>query len=69
MSTQEHRRELHLRVATALGLTESQVNNSSYQTLIQLMRPISFKLANELVEEMEEAIQSSAYFFHNAETK
>ena len=48
---------LHTRIAEALGWTEAEVKSVSFQSLRDIVRPISQKLANEL----EAAIRTGSY--------
>lgn len=48
---------MHERIAKALGWTEEQVKGFSLQSLRELVRPISPKLAAEL----DEAIRGGSY--------
>lgn len=53
--------DLKERIAQALGWTVAETNSFSLQTLRELVRPMSPKLAHEL----EQAIQSGAYVTAN----
>jgi hypothetical protein len=48
---------IHERIATALGWTEAEVKSFSFQSLREVVRPVSPKLAAEL----DEAIRSGSY--------
>ena len=48
---------LHTRIAEALGWTEAEVKSFSFQSLRDIVRPVSQKLANEL----EAAIRTGSY--------
>jgi hypothetical protein len=50
--------DLHERIAEALGWTEKEVKSFSFQTLREMVRPVSPKLTHEL----DVAIRSQSYF-------
>lgn len=44
---------LHERIAKALGWEVEEVRTMSFQTLRELVRPVSDKLAHEITQEIE----------------